>query len=58
MRAPMSWIRDYIDLPVELTVDDLTAELTALGLKLEALERPGSDMAGSARHRSCAHDEP
>ncbi len=46
MRAPMSWIREYVDLPDELTVDDLTTELTALGLKLEALERPGSDMRG------------
>lgn len=46
MRAPMSWIREYVDLPDSLTVDDLTAELTALGLKLEALERPGSDMRG------------
>lgn len=46
MRAPLSWIRDYVELPLELTADDLAAELTALGLKLEALDRPGSDMRG------------
>ena len=46
MRAPMSWVRDYVALPEEVTVEDLTAELTALGLKLEALERPGSEMQG------------
>src|SRR5215218_10239973 len=46
MKAPLSWIRDYVDLPADVTVDDLTARLTALGLKLEALEKPGSDITG------------
>ncbi|GAA2144914.1 phenylalanine--tRNA ligase subunit beta [Nocardioides koreensis] len=46
MRAPLSWIRDYVDLPEELTSEQLAAELTALGLKLEALEKPGEDIAG------------
>ncbi len=46
MRAPVSWIREYVDLPEDLTTEDLAARLTALGLKLEALERPGADMKG------------
>jgi phenylalanyl-tRNA synthetase beta chain len=46
MRAPLSWIRDYVDLPEQLGVEDLTAELTALGLKLEALDRQGADIRG------------
>ncbi|MCZ4497708.1 MAG: phenylalanine--tRNA ligase subunit beta [Marmoricola sp.] len=46
MKAPLSWIRDYVDLPADVTVDDLAARLTALGLKLEALERPGTDITG------------
>lgn len=46
MKAPLSWIRDYVDLPADVTVDDLAARLTTLGLKLEALERPGSDVTG------------
>ena len=46
MRAPVSWIRDYVDLPDGLAVEDLAAALTALGLKLEALTRPGHDIAG------------
>jgi len=46
MKAPVSWIREYVDLPAEATTDQLAARLTALGLKLEALERPGSDMTG------------
>ena len=46
MRAPVSWIREYVDLPADLTADDLAHRLTALGLKLEALERPGHDLTG------------
>jgi phenylalanyl-tRNA synthetase beta chain len=46
MRAPVSWIREYVDLPDGVTTEDLAAELTALGLKLEALERTGEDITG------------
>jgi phenylalanyl-tRNA synthetase beta chain len=46
MRSPLSWIRDYVDLPEDLTPADLAHRLTALGLKLEALHAPGSDIVG------------
>ncbi|MCB0906756.1 MAG: phenylalanine--tRNA ligase subunit beta [Nocardioidaceae bacterium] len=46
MRAPLSWIRDYVDLADDVTAEDLAHRLTALGLKLEALERPGHDVTG------------
>src|SRR5690349_13958779 len=46
MKAPVSWIREYVDLPADVTVEDLAARLTALGLKLEALEKPGADITG------------
>ena len=46
MRAPLSWIRDYVDLPAEVSAEELAHELTALGLKLEALEKPGEDITG------------
>jgi phenylalanyl-tRNA synthetase beta chain len=46
MRAPVSWIREYADLPPELTADELARKLTALGLKLEALEQPGAGLDG------------
>lgn len=44
MKAPVSWIREYVDLPDSVTVDELAARLTALGLKLEALH--GWDITG------------
>lgn len=46
MKAPVSWIREYVDLPGDLAVEDLAHALTALGLKLEALEKPGEDITG------------
>ena len=46
MRAPLSWIREYVDLPADVEVADLAHRLTALGLKLEALEAPGADISG------------
>jgi len=46
MRAPLSWLREYVDLPDDLSAADLAHRLTALGLKLEALEAPGSDISG------------
>jgi phenylalanyl-tRNA synthetase beta chain len=42
----MSWIRDHVDLPDDLDVDALADALTDLGLKLEALERPGDAISG------------
>ena len=46
MKAPVSWIREYVDLPGDLSTEDLAARLTMLGLKLEALGAPGHDIRG------------
>ncbi len=46
MRVPVSWLRDYVDLPADLPVTDLANRLTLLGLKLEAIESPGADIVG------------
>ena len=46
MRAPVSWIREHVDLPDDVTSEDLARRLTALGLKLEALEVGGADITG------------
>lgn len=46
MKAPVSWIREYVDLPAEVTTEALAARLTALGLKLEAIESPRDTITG------------
>ncbi len=46
MKAPVSWIREYVELPAEVSTEQLAARLTALGLKLEAIEKPGEQIRG------------
>src|SRR3954469_21329768 len=46
MRAPLSWLREYVDLPPDVSADDLANHLTFLGLKLESLTHPGADLSG------------
>ncbi len=46
MRVPVSWLRDYVDLPADLDVVELADRLTLLGLKLEALVTVGADVSG------------
>ena len=46
MRVPVSWLRDYVDLPADLDVVELADRLTLLGLKLEALVAVGADVSG------------
>ena len=46
MKAPVSWIREYVDLPAGVGTEELTDRLTMLGLKLEGIERPGEDIEG------------
>ena len=51
MRAPLSWLREYVDLPADVTTARPAGRLTALGLKLEALEQPGARHHRPARRR-------
>jgi phenylalanyl-tRNA synthetase beta chain len=46
VKAPVSWIREYVDLPSDTSTEDLAHRLTALGLKLEAIESSGGDITG------------
>ncbi|GAB3864718.1 phenylalanine--tRNA ligase subunit beta [Nocardioides maradonensis] len=44
MKAPISWIKEYVDLPDSVSTEALTDRLTALGLKLEAIDK--ADITG------------
>jgi phenylalanyl-tRNA synthetase beta chain len=46
VKAPVSWIKEYVDLPADLTTEALTDRLTMLGLKLEAIETAGAGIEG------------
>ncbi|MEQ6902750.1 phenylalanine--tRNA ligase subunit beta [Nocardioides sp. YIM 152588] len=46
MKTPLSWIKEYVDVPAEVTTDELTHRLTLTGLKLEGIESPGAQITG------------
>jgi phenylalanyl-tRNA synthetase beta chain len=46
VKAPVSWIREYVELPPEVRTEQLAARLTALGLKLESIAKPGEQVRG------------
>jgi phenylalanyl-tRNA synthetase beta chain len=46
MRAPLSWLREYVELPAGVTGRALAAELIAAGLEVETVEEAGADIAG------------
>ena len=46
MRAPLSWLRDQVDLPAATRALDVAAGLVRLGLEVETVEPVGADLAG------------
>ncbi|WP_461296793.1 phenylalanine--tRNA ligase subunit beta [Streptomyces harbinensis] len=46
MRAPLSWLREYVDLPAEVTGRDLAAKLISAGLEVETVEHLGAGLTG------------
>ncbi len=42
MLIPLSWLKEYVDLPA--SVDELCDKLTMLGLEIESVERRGEDV--------------
>ena len=46
MRAPLSWLRDYADLPADVGAAELGERLVAAGFEVETIHRPGHDVTG------------
>jgi phenylalanyl-tRNA synthetase beta chain len=46
MRVPLSWLREYVDLPATETGRDVQAKLVSAGLEVETVERLGADLKG------------
>ncbi|MSY98470.1 MAG: hypothetical protein F2701_07095, partial [Actinobacteria bacterium] len=47
MRAPVSWIRELIDIPVNQTGRDMAARLIDAGLEVETVETIGGGVNGA-----------
>ncbi|MEZ0089746.1 phenylalanine--tRNA ligase subunit beta [Streptacidiphilus sp. EB129] len=46
MRVPLSWLREYVDLPAGVTGRDLATKLVRAGLEVETVEQLGADLKG------------
>ncbi|MET7641919.1 phenylalanine--tRNA ligase subunit beta [Streptomyces sp. NPDC005438] len=46
MRAPLSWLREYVDLPAGETGRDVAAKLIAAGLEVETVDQQGAGLKG------------
>lgn len=46
MRVPLSWLREYVDLPATETGRDVQAKLIEVGLEVETVEQTGAGLTG------------
>ncbi|MCX5389634.1 phenylalanine--tRNA ligase subunit beta [Streptomyces sp. NBC_00094] len=46
MRVPLSWLREYVDLPATETGRDVQATLISAGLEVETVEKLGTGLTG------------
>ena len=46
MRVPLSWLREYVDLPAGETGRDVADRLVRVGLEVETVEQLGGDLKG------------
>ncbi|MEU3711335.1 phenylalanine--tRNA ligase subunit beta [Streptomyces catenulae] len=46
MRVPLSWLREYVDLPATETGRDVQTKLVAVGLEVETVEKLGEGLTG------------
>jgi len=46
MRIPLSWLREYAQVPAEATAEDVMADLVKVGLEEEDVHRPTDELSG------------
>ena len=46
MRIPLSWLREYAQVPADATAEDVMAELVKVGLEEEDVHRPTDEISG------------
>src|SRR5437588_7832124 len=46
MRVPLSWLREYVELPAGETGRDVAERLVSAGLEVETVEQLGADLTG------------
>lgn len=46
MRVPLSWLREYVDLPAGTVARDVADALIRAGFEVESIDEPGADIVG------------
>ncbi|MEY2709462.1 MAG: hypothetical protein RL031_335, partial [Actinomycetota bacterium] len=46
MRAPLSWIREFVDIPANITAEEISNGLIRVGFEVEEIIEAGSDLNG------------
>ena len=46
MRVPLSWIREYADIPLTMTAEEIGEALVRVGFEVEEIEHQGSEVTG------------
>ena len=46
MRIPLSWLREYAQLPADASAEDIMADLVKVGLEEEDVHRPSDELSG------------
>ncbi|MCX6445359.1 MAG: phenylalanine--tRNA ligase subunit beta [Actinobacteria bacterium] len=47
MRAPLSWLKEYVEIPKSLSAEDIAQGLVRVGFEVEDIIKQGSDVQGS-----------
>ena len=46
MRAPLSWIKDFVDIPASVTAEQISDGLIRVGFEVEEIIKQGADLSG------------
>lgn len=46
MRAPLSWLKEFVDIPAKLSAQEIAAALIRVGFEVEEVIEQGSDLSG------------
>lgn len=46
MRAPLSWIKEFVDIPASITAEEISDALIRVGFEVEEIIKQGSDLTG------------
>ena len=46
MRAPLSWLKEFVDIPASLSAEDISQGLVRVGFEVEEVIYQGKDVQG------------